>query len=684
MATASPTLSPKQIRELTLEEFFAYEARMKPGTDPTKGVPAEVARMTRNLRGIVDQRSGVPILEMTVDYLMSENEEGRRVIGQVIGDLIADGPFKEADLASARYKDGVPRRGRSNALIARLDTMFNQHMETGNQYVLRPTQNYLGQESFAINSGVAFRRSRKTLLEVPDDTYEKLKFILADEEIDPKVRNVIGLHAFSGMRPENVRNIKVENINFETGEVTFYDAKAASTIEKANMIPNRTIFLNTMALDFMKEIVGDRAAGPMLENEVDVHNAASRVLSDRVGLALYELPDKTKIREGFTLYDLRRLFESQLADQGLKDENDIRALNGRLPADTAGGYRNRKGAFRRIDTAAKAVVASMVGYSGTRTISQYGNDIGMDFSDTTKKIVVSKDILVGTEYMKTLKKSFLDSLPGEFGILSSDDIEPADAESSKQFQEESKADSRLRAAEKTERAIELEEKNNQRDQERAAKAADADLDGKTQPAPGEFSPEGKALMIELGMWNEEYENYDSGDDAPEADEPKAPKAPDTDATPSEDPKISKMEMSGVDRGLRTVLTGAGAAAAAIDPVGTAIEETIDTLKDKALSKIGGKVGKKVAGKIPGVNLLIPGTLGFPGLSGDFEEIDVLAEVFDKTREDFADMSAEELKKYRSAYQQAIDTAKEQQKQQTMFKAFGVVPEETEEGFIYQP
>ena len=678
MATASPTLSPKQIRELTLEEFFAYEARMKPGTDPTKGVPAEVARMTRNLRGIVDQRSGVPILEMTVDYLMSENEEGRRVIGQVIGDLIADGPFKEADLASARYKDGVPRRGRSNALIARLDTMFNQHMETGNQYVLRPTQNYLGQESFAINSGVAFRRSRKTLLEVPDDTYEKLKFILADKEIDPKVRNVIGLHAFSGMRPENVRNIKVENINFETGEVTFYDAKAASTIEKANMIPNRTIFLNTMALDFMKEIVGDRVAGPMLENEVDVHNAASRVLSDRVGLALYELPDKTKIREGFTLYDLRRLFESQLADQGLKDENDIRALNGRLPADTAGGYRNRKGAFRRIDTAAKAVVASMVGYSGTRTISQYGNDIDMDFSDTTKKIVVSKDILVGTEYMKTLKKSFLDSLPGEFGMLSSDDIEPADAESSKQFQEESKADSRLRAAEKTERAIELEEKNNQRDQKRAAKAADADLDGKTQPAPGEFSPEGKALMIELGMWNEEYENYDSGDDAPEVDEPEAPEKPET----SGDGKPG----SGTTKSL-LVAGSLGAAGMLLDPAQTLADEAIQQTGEAVLRPVIGTLARR----IPIAEILIANPI-----SRDPQE--VLAEAYNVSPRVFYDMSPEQMAPYQRQYDLAMkeaDAMRREGAKPEMLKAaearqfdfgdeFGNVPDPEPEGFVTKP
>jgi integrase len=650
MATASPTLSPKQIRELTLEEFFAYEARMKPGTDPTKGVPAEVARMTRNLKGIVDQRSGVPILEMTVDYLMSENEEGRRVIGQVIGDLIADGPFKEADLASARYKDGVPRRGRSNALIARLDTMFNQHMETGNQYVLRPTQNYLGQESFAINSGVAFRRSRKTLLEVPDDTYEKLKFILADEEIDPKVRNVIGLHAFSGMRPENVRNIKVENINFETGEVTFYDAKAASTIEKANMIPNRTIFLNTMALDFMKEIVGDRVAGPMLENEVDVHDTASRVLSDRVGLALYELPDKTKIREGFTLYDLRRLFESQLADQGLKDDNDIRALNGRLPADTAGGYRNRKGAFRRIDTAAKAVVASMVGYSGTRTISQYGNDIGMDFSDTTKKIVVSKDILVGTEYMKTLKKSFLDSLPGEFGMLSSDDIEPADAESSKQFQEESRADSRLRAAEKTERAIELEEKNNQRDQKRAAQAADADLDGKTQPAPGEFSPEGKALMIELGMWNEQYENYDSGDDASKADKPEAPEAPDKPETPGDGKPGFGTTTSMLTAGV------AGTAAMLLDPAQALADEAIQQSGEAATRGI---IGKTLARRIPFAEIAIPSDL-----SADPQEN--LAKAYNVSPSVFYQMTPEQM----APYQQALDDAIAKQKQEAIDRRKG--------------
>ena len=203
---------------------------------------------------------------------------------------------------------------------------------------------------------------------------------------------------------------------------------------------------------------------------------------------------------------------------------------------------------------------------------------------------------------------------------------------------------------------------------KAQEAADAALDAEKNMPPQPMSEADVQALKDLGMWNDDYERAFGNLDVPPEAGP---------------PKVSKMEAAGdmAGRGMDVGMKGLAGVGVMTDPLGTAIEETIDTLKDKALGKI---VGGRAARSIPGVNLLIPGGLAFPGLSGDFEEADTFARIFGGTRDDFVNMTPEELAPYRAAYEQAIEAAQEQEKQQTMFKAFGVVPEETEEGFIPQP
>ena len=213
-----------------------------------------------------------------------------------------------------------------------------------------------------------------------------------------------------------------------------------------------------------------------------------------------------------------------------------------------------------------------------------------------------------------------------------------------------------------------EQSKQQAKAEKAQEAADAALDAQKNMPPQPMSEADVQALKDLGMWNDDYERAFGNLDVPPEAGP---------------PKVSKMEAAGdmAGRGMDVGMKGVAGVAVITDPLGTAIEETIDTLKDKALGKI---VGGRAARSIPGVNLLIPGGLAFPGLSGDFEEADTFAKLFGGTRDDFVNMTPEELAPYRAAYEQAIESAQQQEKQQTMFKAFGVVPEETEEGFIPQP
>ena len=167
--------------------------------------------------------------------------------------------------------------------------------------------------------------------------------------------------------------------------------------------------------------------------------------------------------------------------------------------------------------------------------------------------------------------------------------------------------------------------------------ADADLDAAGPQQIIQHTPEGIEKLKAAGLWNDDMDRLTNPDYQP----------------PEADPKVSKMEVAGsaFDRGVQTGMRGAGAAAAVVDPVGTAIEEAIDTLKDKALGKI---VGGGLARKVPGVNLLIPGGLSSPGLSADPQE--VLAEIFDRPASDFYQMPEDEFNQYQQAYDQAVSEA----------------------------
>ena len=199
----TPRLTSEEKRKLTLRELLTLEGAQKPK------VAGEVKSHIKRLEGILDPKTGVAVLDIPVDQMN---------VGQVMGDIITDSPFKDLDVESTAY------RSHSSSLITRLNTLWTG-AGYGAGYVKNEVESYLTPDVFAEESGWKYLRARKTPTGFPDDTYQKLKGILADPSIPEQNRLQLGAYLFGGFRPENLGSFKIENYDRQGGTLTFYDAK---------------------------------------------------------------------------------------------------------------------------------------------------------------------------------------------------------------------------------------------------------------------------------------------------------------------------------------------------------------------------------------------------------------------------------------------------------------------------
>lgn len=450
-----PRLTSEQKKGLTLRQLFEYEAASKPTKDPKKpGVPAEVERHLRQLEGVVDPKTNTPILDMVVKDMD---------VGQVMGDVISSSSYKDADVAATGVK-----RSRSALLITRLNTMF-AGAGFGDGYVKNETSSYLTPDVFNEEAGWSFKRARKTPTGFQNDIYVKLKEILADESVDKEVRLQMGAHIFGGFRPENLSNFKIENYDKENGILTFYDPKGKG------LKKNKFLVVNPAVKGILDAQIGNRTSGLIFPNAKANQTKLNNILKARLDPVTFSKPGGTIASENFTVYKLRNLNETILSDSGL-NEGDISFLNGRAAATEAEGYVASSARKRRINNASNELVATVAGYSGTSTVSQFASDIGVEFPEKALATVISKDLLVDEDYLSALDPEFVESLSSESGTYRS--IPSADPELTEQYKQETIAASQVRTQEQKQKALQLESENLKIEEDLATLKAEAAVKGK--------------------------------------------------------------------------------------------------------------------------------------------------------------------------------------------------------------
>ncbi len=367
-------------KKMTLREYFAYEASQK-SANTSKAVTSQV----RQLEEIIDPKTKTPVLDMIV---------GDIDIGQVMGDVISDSPFRDADIEATQY------RSRSSGLITRLNTMWSG-AGYGQGYVATAVKDYLGTEDFETESGWRFKRGRKTPTQFPPDVYQQLQGILVDKEIPYEARLQLGGHLLGGLRPENIGSFTVKGYDKKNGLMTFYDAKSKK---------NKIIVLNPLAVDVINEAIriqGDKIGpdGKIFPNKAKNQRALNIVLKDRLDQVTFIRPDGSITPEDFTVYKLRNMHETLLTDVGGLEEGDVNFLNGRANANEAAGYVSEAARKRRIDAANKRVVGAISGYMGAPSTAQLGANLNLQIGNKTKNIVVSADLLTDPEFVEAIPNS---------------------------------------------------------------------------------------------------------------------------------------------------------------------------------------------------------------------------------------------------------------------------------------
>ena len=507
-------------KKMTLREYFAYEASQK-SANTSKAIAAQV----RQLEEIIDPKTKMPVLDMIV---------GDIDIGQVMGDVISDSPFRDADIEATQY------RSRSSGLITRLNTMWSG-AGYGQGYVATAVKDYLGTEDFETESGWRFKRGRKTPTQFPPDVYQQLQGILVDKEIPYEARLQLGGHLLGGLRPENIGSFTVKGYDRKNGLMTFYDAKSKK---------NKIIVLNPLAVDVINEAIriqGDKIGpdGKIFPNKAKNQRTLNAILKDRLDQVTFIRPDGSITPEDFTVYKLRNMHETLLTDVGGLEEGDVNFLNGRANANEAAGYVSEAARKRRIDAANKRVVGAIAGYMGAPSTAQLGANLNLQIGNKTKNIVVSADLLTDPEFVEAIPNSdkFIAGISPDHGEGSypkgqAPDADPRVTEAFNLEQiaasEDRREGYRIATLEKKKRRIRLEKEVDKIDEEAIRKQVrdqaekrriredeKAKLKGELSPG-SEITPEAQSIWERLGV-KKLWESEPTLDDLPDTKPDPKPK-----------------------------------------------------------------------------------------------------------------------------------------------------------------
>ena len=204
------------------------------------------------------------------------------------------------------------------------------------------------------------------------------------------------LQMFGGYRPSDFKNIKLENINFETGLVSGVSLKTDTdkTIKLA--------YLPQAQLDIIKSFVKDRKEGllfPNLNSATDLIN--EKLSKTNLSIEYYQESTSSMVNKPFSSYDFRRIKETDLTAAGINQDSIVRKLfSWRAASDIVAKYTAGAGVASQLEEANSkaftpyvALTDGNVVSSGTKSHGQFLLEVGVQPGEFTKTYMATKQMV---------------------------------------------------------------------------------------------------------------------------------------------------------------------------------------------------------------------------------------------------------------------------------------------------
>jgi integrase len=200
-----------------------------------------------------------------------------------------------------------------------------------------------------------------------------------------------------GYRPSDFKSLRIENIDFETGEVVGLEIKDELIKAKRENRPPKLKagYFPQDVLDTLKQAIGGRTEGLVFKNISTNSKIINKALK-RENIQVSYSVEGVKKEGTLTIEDVRKMHESNLDAQGVKRGSVMRnALTLRGDKSVVGGYVATAGNIIDMEKAHLKAFSVQAITNGNSTIAQYLADVGIPeeaISSRTKKYKVTKKV----------------------------------------------------------------------------------------------------------------------------------------------------------------------------------------------------------------------------------------------------------------------------------------------------
>jgi len=399
------------------------------------------------------------ILDMTVEQLASD--EGRvTFVNAMTGDAYAELGKNQANEASKFISGIFEDAGHGKAW--------------GSNTLKRELSPAKAKELFPIEA------AQQKVKGYPADFFTRTKRVVMELQAagQKEAAAQFLLSITGGYRSADVRDVKVEDIDFRTGVLFDVEVKGAGeTVDKTGIF-------SSPQLDVIKDYLGGRTEGLLFADP----EANSKIINAQLKKSFPSdyLIKKSKARgtytTGVTLYDYRHFNETYLSSLDVSPElRKVATL--RAPSDVSEKYAASGARRKDVNRLHGGLLSLYAAGSNTSSSAQFLNDVlsvdgsQPELSDKTRKLTATRELIEQVGYEDAVSPALYASLPEEGDVMGTrvagidPDTTAAINQQIKSEATEAALDADIRAGEKAEEAAAARAKTLETKAEQKAEAA---------------------------------------------------------------------------------------------------------------------------------------------------------------------------------------------------------------------